>query len=95
MRDVQSSYYLLAALGAALSAVGILIRARRADKERIKHQAKEEVWDDLRRSFIADVATNHLPHIQQCLELIARHLEIELPDTPPIRYMPFRPDEKP
>ncbi len=38
-------------------------------------------------AFVEDVATNHLPHIQACLHLIAVKLGIELPEPPPIKFI--------
>jgi len=42
---------------------------------------------DIQSVFIHDVATNHLPHIQSALELIAKAIGVELPASPPIRFI--------
>ena len=84
----QIAYYLLAALVAALTAIGIMQKSHKAKVARIEQGAVDKVWDGLRRSFIRDMATNHLPHIQMCLEMISKKLDIDLPEPPPIRYMP-------
>lgn len=41
------------------------------------------------RAFVKDVARNHLPHIDHCLNLIATKLDIEIPEPPPIRFVDF------
>ena len=87
----QVAYYLLAALLAFIGIVGYMVRGNRVLVARIKKDAEDAVWDTLRSSFVSDLATNHLPHIQMCLEMIAEKLNVKLPEPPPIRYMPRRP----
>jgi len=43
--------------------------------------------EEIERAFIRDVAVNHLPHIYHALRLIATHLEIELGEPPPVRFL--------
>lgn len=45
---------------------------------------------EIAQTFANDVATNHLPHIQHALTLIANALHIDLPEPPPIRFMAFK-----
>ena len=92
---MQFSYYLVATLGGTFTVIAVMLRANRSLRTKAKQEAKAELWNDIRRSFIADVANNHLPHIQHCLERIAEKLQIRLPDPPPIRYMPFDPSYMP
>jgi hypothetical protein len=42
---------------------------------------------EIERAFVRDVATNHLPHIYQALRQIALHLQIELVEPPPVRFL--------
>jgi hypothetical protein len=43
--------------------------------------------DELTRAFEQDMATNHLPHIYGALHRICRAHGIELPASPPIRWI--------
>jgi hypothetical protein len=43
--------------------------------------------DEIERAFVRDMATNHLPHMYHALRLIANHLDIELDDPPPLRFI--------
>lgn len=43
--------------------------------------------EELLRAFVADMATNHLPHIYDLLSRICDHLGIERPPLPPIRWI--------
>jgi hypothetical protein len=43
--------------------------------------------DDIQRAFVHDLATSHLPHMYHALRLIAAHLEIELEEPPPVRFV--------
>jgi hypothetical protein len=43
--------------------------------------------DEIERAFVHDMATIHLPHMYHALRLIADHLEIELDDPPPVRFL--------
>jgi len=43
--------------------------------------------DEITRAFVQDMATNHLPHIYDALHRICRTQGIELPDSPPIRWV--------
>jgi hypothetical protein len=61
---------------------------------RIRMHERHEIFTTLNDSFIAEMASNHLPHIYDALQLIAHKFDVHLPDPPPIRYMPFDPNEK-
>lgn len=56
---------------------------------RIKQSGRDEAQAQMRDDFVFDVATNHLPHVFDALTKIATKLEIELPEPPPIRFVPF------
>jgi len=43
--------------------------------------------DEIERTFVRDVATNHLPHIYHALRLIANHLQIQLDEPPPVQFL--------
>lgn len=43
--------------------------------------------DEIERAFVHDMATIHLPHIYHTLRLIADHLDIELDQPPPVRFL--------
>lgn len=43
--------------------------------------------DEIERAFVRDMATSHLPHLYHALRLIANHMEIELDDPPPVRFI--------
>jgi len=43
--------------------------------------------DEIERAFVRDMAGNHLPHIYHALRLIALHLQIELDEPPPVRFL--------
>jgi hypothetical protein len=43
--------------------------------------------DEIERAFVHDMATSHLPHMYHALRLIANHLDIELEDPPPVRFL--------
>jgi hypothetical protein len=43
--------------------------------------------DEITRAFVQDMATNHLPHIYDALLRICGAQGIELPDSPPIRWI--------
>jgi len=43
--------------------------------------------DEIERAFVHDMATSHLPHMYHALRLIADHLDIELDDPPPVRFL--------
>lgn len=43
--------------------------------------------DEIGRAFVHDMATSHLPHMYHALRLIANHLDIELDDPPPVRFL--------
>ena len=38
--------------------------------------------------FVRDMAVNHLPHIYDALKRIAESQGVDLPDPPPIRFLP-------
>lgn len=82
------------ALGGVVALAIGLIQGERWLANRYKAQGRTEVWDNLNNTFVADIATNHLPHIQNALELIAKKVGVDLPDPPPIRYMPDPKEKK-
>ena len=43
--------------------------------------------DEIRRTFVTAMATNHLPHIYQGLRQIGDHLGIQLDEPPPIAFV--------
>lgn len=43
--------------------------------------------EEIAQVFVRDMATNHLPHIQGCLNKIAKKVGVELPDDPPIQFV--------
>lgn len=45
--------------------------------------------DEVRRVFLKDVATNHLPHIYHALRAIAVQNGIVIDDPPPVRFIEF------
>jgi len=46
--------------------------------------------DEINRAFVRDVATNHLPHIYQALQLIAAEQGIDLNAPPLVRFVDLR-----
>jgi hypothetical protein len=50
--------------------------------------------DEMRRAFVRDIGTNHLPHIYHALRLIAAQLDVEIDEPPPLRFTELgRPDK--
>ena len=43
--------------------------------------------DEMTRTFVEDMATNHLPHIYALLESLCDEKGIETPPRPPIRWI--------
>ena len=43
--------------------------------------------DEIERAFVHDMASIHLPHIYHALRRIATHLQIELDEPPPVRFL--------
>jgi len=43
--------------------------------------------DELMHAFVADMATSHLPHIYDLLELLCDEQGIKRPAAPPIRWI--------
>ena len=43
--------------------------------------------DEITRAFVRNIATNHLPHIYNALQKIAAQQEIELDETPLVRFV--------
>jgi hypothetical protein len=41
----------------------------------------------IERTFVRDMATNHLPHIYHAIEQIAARLDVKLADPPPLRFV--------
>lgn len=85
---------LASALGGLVALAIALIRLERWIANRYRKQGRSQVLESLSHTFISDVATNHLPHIFDALKLIAEKIGVELPDPPPIRYLPYDPTEK-
>ncbi len=46
--------------------------------------------DEIVRTFVLDIATNHLPHIYSALRDIAREQGIELQEPPLVRFVDLR-----
>ena len=59
----------------------------------LKERGRREVIHEVNESFVYDMATNHLPHLYDGMRLIAEKLDVQLPDPPPIRFVPFDPKE--
>lgn len=49
---------------------------------------------EILRAFTHDIATNHLPHIYQALQLIAQHHRINLPEPPLVRFVDLNATER-
>ncbi len=43
--------------------------------------------DEIRRTFVRDMAINHLPHIYQALRQIASHMGLELEEPPAVQFV--------
>lgn len=86
-------YYMVATLAAITGTALALWKVQASILKRERLKERDRVWDTVSRSFVADVANNHLPHIQQCLRLIAEAMHIPLPEPPPIRWMGYRNDK--
>ena len=43
--------------------------------------------DEIVRTFVRDIAANHLPHIYTALREIAKRQGIDLPETPMVRFV--------
>jgi hypothetical protein len=43
--------------------------------------------DEITRTFVRDIATNHLPHIYNALQKIAAQQGIELDETPLVQFV--------
>ena len=43
--------------------------------------------NQINQAFVKSMATNHLPHIHTCLTTIAGHMNIEIPEPPPIDFI--------
>ena len=43
--------------------------------------------EEITRTFVRDIATNHLPHIYNALQKIAAQQGIELDETPMVRFV--------
>jgi hypothetical protein len=41
----------------------------------------------IERTFLSDMANNHLPHIYHALRLIAAHQGIDIGEPPPVRFI--------
>ena len=46
--------------------------------------------DEITRTFVSDIATNHLPHIYQALRQIAEEKGIDLAEPPLLRFIDLR-----
>ena len=49
---------------------------------------RQREWDVM-KVFVESMAMNHLPHIYSSLEKIARKLDVELDETPMVRFVDF------
>ena len=79
---------LAGSLGGFVALLVLLLHLQNRRDARIRAEARNRVWEDLNNSFISDMAENHLPHLYDGMKRIAAKLGIDLPDPPPIRYMP-------
>ena len=79
---------LASALGGCVALLIFFLHLQNRRDMRIRRETRDRVWDDLNNSFISDMAENHLPHLYDGMKRIAAKLGIDLPDPPPIRYMP-------
>ncbi|MFZ0821748.1 MAG: hypothetical protein WAM91_16915 [Candidatus Acidiferrales bacterium] len=43
--------------------------------------------DEIQRAFVRDMATNHLPHIYGALHSLARAMNVDLPEPPPLHFI--------
>jgi hypothetical protein len=50
--------------------------------------------DEMRRAFMRDMATNHLPHLYHALRQIANRLGLELEDPPHVQFLELNGDER-
>jgi hypothetical protein len=67
----------IAVIGATLAQFALFIRWL---YRRIRNE-------ELTRAFVADMATNHLPHIYDLLARLCDQQGIERPPAPPIRWL--------
>jgi len=51
--------------------------------------------DEIHRAFVRDMATNHLPHMYWALHALARAMNVELREPPPVRFVIFDGDPPP
>jgi hypothetical protein len=50
--------------------------------------------DEIRRTFIRDMAINHLPHLYHALRMIGARLGLELADPPRVQFLEFNGHDK-
>lgn len=74
------------AIGAGVGIFGAAVTAASWAYRRVRASVKREMQIDISRQFLAELATNHLPHIYHVLELIAANLGVEITEPPPIKY---------
>ena len=53
----------------------------------IRYFYRKSINEEVYKSFVRDMATNHLPHVYQALQAICNKLEIELDAPPPIAFI--------
>lgn len=87
----QSILYII---GLLLVAIPLFVKAVQWYNARLEKRGEMGYETRIKDEFIFDVAVNHLPHIESSLELIARHLNIDLPEPPPIKWLPYDPSKK-
>ena len=55
------------------------------------NRGRKQVIANVTDTFVYEVAVNHLPHVYDALKLIAARLDVELPEPPPIKFIPHEP----
>jgi len=50
--------------------------------------------DEIRRTFIRDMAINHLPHLYHALRMIGARLGLELAEPPRVQFLEFNNPDK-
>jgi hypothetical protein len=79
--------YLFSGLGGIVATV-VAFRAWDSSRiRRIQRSERSKVLDEIRQTFIGEIANDHLPHIYTVLEKIADKLELHISERPAIRYL--------
>jgi hypothetical protein len=50
--------------------------------------------DEIRRTFIRNMAVNHLPHLYHALRMIGARLGLELAEPPRVQFLEFNGHDK-